>query len=59
MYDEATEDEVRAEAKERGYELIQVPGDPGKYSVTRPPETTPLTTAPLTLSGVQEWLQQH
>lgn len=56
---EATEADVHAEAEARGFALIPIPGDPGKYSLTRPPETTPLTDARLTLAGIQQWLQQH
>jgi len=53
-----TEDEVRAQAEERGLWLVPVPGTSG-FSLTRPPETSPLTDVPLSLEGIVQWLSQH
>ncbi len=53
-----TEEEVRTQAEARGYYLAAVPGTSG-YSLTRPPETEPLTDVPLSLEGIVTWLSQH
>jgi hypothetical protein len=53
-----TEDEVRAQADERGLRLVPVPGTSG-FSLTRPPGTSPLTDVPLSLEGIVQWLSQH
>jgi hypothetical protein len=53
-----TEEEVQAQAEARGYYLAAVPGSSG-YSLTRPPETTPLTDVPLSLEGIVKWLSEH
>jgi len=59
MIPSPTEDEVRAKAEAKGLALTPVPGSPGKYSVTQPPETTPLNDNPLTLTGALEWLAHY
>ncbi len=51
-----TEEEVRARAEAKGYWLGAVPGG---YSLTRPPETEPLTLTPLSLLGIVRWLNKH
>ncbi len=56
MFPELTEEEVRAKAEARGFALIPTQGG---YSLTRPPDTTPLTDTVLSLQGIQQWLEQH
>ncbi len=53
-----TEPDVRAQAEARGYWLMKVPGTSG-YSLTRPPESEPLTLTPLSLEGIVEWLSER
>jgi hypothetical protein len=53
-----TVEQVQAQAADKGFRVVAVPGTSG-YTVTRPPDTEPLTTAPLSLEGIAAWLEER